>query len=116
MSQRYKIHVQIRGYDVTQKALIKRATTAEWPFRAWSDMGGAGDSLQASGESSMYAGEYVDDLAHRITEAIWIANGAKCSVDVFATHLPPHESFHFNADNPPEHRCPVPPGMGSRAG
>ena len=100
MSRYYSMTVRITKPDPSRIDAVKEAAESEWDtFENWDSI--EGDVLMSFGEGSLYGGETEDAFADRLTQAIWLANGCFCEVEVIATYLddPPCEEFTQDKDD-----------------
>lgn len=105
MSRTAIIDVKVTGHDRARAAAIVAAARAVWPFGD-ETLGGA---LELSGElGSLH--ETGEEVAGRLKEAVWSANGAPCGVSVSVTDMEeagsveeaPVGTFGFAPATPPD--------------
>lgn len=103
MSRYYHMSVEIRNYIVLMEDEIRDACANEWSgFEDFMDSSTpTGNYLQSDGREFMCGGETEEEFAHRLTQAIWKANGAFCDVTVQATCLEdmPCEEYNLDEDD-----------------
>jgi hypothetical protein len=92
-----ELTVEIGGHKPACEEEIKRVCMVEWAFRNEDFFHKLADDrehqlLEASALGSLYSGDDVNEIVHRIERAVWRANGEMCHVEVRAMSL----------SNPPE--------------
>jgi hypothetical protein len=76
--------VTIKGYKALRLGRIQHACRDEWEF---DDFIVVEYGVEATGRSQLCGGETEEEFVDRLTGAIWMANGAFCTVEVTAIYL-----------------------------
>ena len=88
MSRFYQMNVEISGYAPEKAEEIQAAAEAEWPFQEWwCGREEPGETMRASAQDNLCAGESEEEFTEHLSLAVWRANGGYCSVTVDATYL-----------------------------
>lgn len=86
MSRCYLMSVEVRKPKPSRLRDIEIAAEQEWPFTEW--IWFESQKLNSSyAEGPLCGGETEKEFSHRLTKAIWKANGGYCPVKVSATCL-----------------------------
>jgi len=99
VSRRYRMCIEIRGYNPKQAAEIQDAASKEWDWDTnhWREAADKNQQLVLSGdgESSLCGGESEEKFVSRLQRAVWKANQAYCAVHVCCVYLedPPCECY-----------------------
>jgi len=95
MSRYYGISIIVKDCNPNKYDSIKTAASGLWPFNeSWTAFEG---ELSGYGEDCICYGEDEKDLAKRLAQAVFEANGSLCVIQVDASFLaePPTETFRF---------------------
>jgi len=92
MSRNYEMAVEISGHSPEKELNIRKAAEKEWPFEDWwagaePNEGQERPLLNSSAEGTLCGGESEEEFTERLSRAVWMANGAYCTVIVNATFL-----------------------------
>ena len=96
MSRYFSMFVTISGINSDRTEAVQQAAEGEWPFDGnWYE---SDSVLTSGGDGQLCGGESDDEFAQRLAQAIWVANGGFCQVDVQSTYLDdlPCETFGFD--------------------
>ena len=104
MSRRYRMHVEIQGYNHKQVEEIRHAASLEWKWKWVEDEYAEPEQawiLTGTGESSLCGGESEEEFVSRLQRAVWKANQAYCAVHVCCVYLedPPCECYDSNEED-----------------
>ncbi len=104
MSRCFKMRVTVRRYRPERMMDICGALLAQWDFDP-SEFPDKGDpppeALDVTGVDDLGGGMADDEFATRLAQAVWVANGAYCEVEVQSTDLdaaPPSTIHGWNED------------------
>jgi hypothetical protein len=104
MKRWYHLEITISGVHRARCGLVTAAVETVWPVDEWrriNQPGADGGVLAfvAAGDGALAAGDTVQALAARLTEAVWTAHDAFCTVAIAARCLDPHpiERLTFDA-------------------
>ena len=93
----------VRAYKPERMSDISAALQAQWDFDPsefpLSDEAPPAE-LDATGVGNLTGGMAADDMAARLAQAVWAANGAYCEVEVWSTFLdmvPPSDTHTWTA-------------------
>ena len=105
MSRSYEFRIMVRGYKPERVMEICAALQEEWDFDPSGFPGQEEtppEELNVSGVDNLTGGLAADDMADRLAQAVWAANGAYCEVEVWSTFMdvtPPSDTHTWNADD-----------------
>jgi hypothetical protein len=96
----YEMQLTVLNFDISKKNEIEKAANEEWPFEEF-EVSHDDDhtGLWSRGESSLSAVMELKTFITRLSEAIWKANGAFCTVSVNALCQEGTEDDTFEPDN-----------------
>ena len=92
----YELSVDISRSDSSRCQEIQAALVKPWGFTRWEVVEGI--SLRSSTRCYIDDNDSEETVARRIRDAIWVANGKPCVVDVHTTYLSdlPYTSYAFD--------------------
>ena len=100
MSRAYQAYIRISNFDPARKRDVIAAARQSWSwdFDGWYS---EPNYIDASSDDNLCGGEGEGEFAERVTQDIWAANGAFCSVQIEMTFLEnlPCETYELDEDD-----------------
>ena len=89
MSRSYELRVSVQGYRPERRGDICGALHSQWDFNPddFPLEEEAPEPFTVIGVDNLNAGLSADEMAARLAQAVWAANGAYCEVEVWSTFL-----------------------------